>query len=115
MAIPAVTSFVPKVSLQEMTEGNHTHSAPLPPPNYCTSALTIRISVFIYQEENITGAHLIGQVDLLKSEQFSPDHMNSKFGPFSLGRKDCPCRLLTSNICDLKKGIPGSAEKSRHQ
>lgn len=113
MAIPHVALFfVPKVSLQEVIEGNHTHSAPR---NYCTSALTIRISVFVYQEENITDAHLIGQVDLLKSEQLSLDHMNSKFGPFSLGRKDCPCHLLlTSNICDPKKGIPGSAEKSRH-
>lgn len=104
-----------KVSFQEIIAGNHTPFLFSFPINYCTSTLAIRESLCLFSRKIILQMFTqYGQVDQLKSQQLSPDHLNSKLGPFSLGRKCCPYLLLTTNLSDPKKGIPGSTETSRH-
>lgn len=50
MAIPHVALSVLKVSLQERIAGNHTHFFP---SNYCTSALTIREYLCLFNRKRI--------------------------------------------------------------
>lgn len=106
------SEFTKKASLQERIEGNHTHF--FPPAITAPVHSAIRECLCLFIRKRISHGCGCEQADLLKPEKLSPDHMNSKFGPFSLGRKDCSCHfLLTENVCDPKKGVPGSAEALR--
>lgn len=76
--------------------------------------LAIRECLCLFIRKRMSHGCGYEQADLLKSEKLSPHHMNAKFGPSSLGRKDCSDHLLLAgNVCDPKKGVPCSAEALR--